>query len=718
MAGAGAGLTLGLVLPSGAARAQADSGDGSEATFAPNAFVRIAPDDSVTVIIKHLEMGQGVFTGLSTLVAEELDARWDQIRPHHAPADASRYNNLFWGPAQGTGGSTSMANAYQQMRRAGAVARAMLVEAAAEQWGLAAADLTVADGEVRTADGSRAASFGSLAETAAGRTAPDPDSVPLKDPKAFRLIGKTTPPRPDTPDKLSGQATFASDIRLSGQLTALVRRPPRFGATVAAVQADEALTMPGVRAIFAIPRGVAVVAESFWQASKAREAVHIDWDETNAVGIGSAAMMDSFRDMAKSAGTVSRSEGDAVAALSAPDSRLVEATYEVPYLAHAPMEPLSAVARLTADGIEVWAGAQAQTFDVLTIAEAAGVRPDAVTLHTVLAGGSFGRRANPGGDYLAEVAAIARGLGERGIEAPVQLLWTREDDVTGGFYRPMALHALRGALDGTGRPLAWRHRVVTPSILRGTPIEGAFMRPDGLDPTTLEGVQDLPYMVPNILVDAHQPETGVPVLWWRAVGHSHSAFAVESYIDELAHAAGADPLVFRLHMLGHEPRHLGVLLKVAEEAGWGLPMEDGRGQGLAVHRSFGTVVAMVAEVTARKETLRVDRLVCAVDCGLAVNPDIVRAQIEGGALFGLSAAMSGRLTLDETGRVKQSNFHDYQVLRFDRAPSVEVHIMPSAEPPSGVGEPGLPPVAPAVANALFAATGERRRRLPLALKES
>jgi len=717
MAGSGAGLTLGLVLPRADAHAQTQAAEDDSAAddslFAPNAFVRIDPDDTVSVVIKHLEMGQGVFLGLTTLVAEELDARWDQMQPESAPADASRYNNLFWGPVQGTGGSTSMANAYQQMRRAGAVARALLVRAAAERWGVPADGLRVADGTVSTADGDRTASFGALATDAAALPVPDPESIPLKDSSAFRLIGKATPPRPDSADKIRGSAVYAGDIRLKGRLSALVRRPPRFGATLTEMHPDEIMAMPGVKAVFAVPAGVAVVAETFWQAHKAREALRVTWNTDAAVSVGTDDMMARFRDLATTPGTIFRNDGDALAALSDKDATPIEAVYEVPYLAQAPMEPLSAVARMRADGIEVWAGSQAPTLDVLSIAAAAGVPPDAVTLNTVLAGGSFGRRANPTGDYLAEVAAIARGLADRGMEVPVQLQWTREDDIRGGAYRPMALHALRGALDTTGRPTAWRHRVVCPSILTGTPLENAFMGDDGIDPTAVEGVRDLPYALPNLLADLHMPETGVPVLWWRSVGHSHSAFAVESFLDEMAHAAGADPLVLRLHLLGHEPSHLGVLLKVAQEAGWGLPMPAGRGQGLAVHRSFGTTVAMVAEVAANKDGFSVERLVCAVDCGLAVNPDTVRAQIEGGALYGLSAALSGRLMLNKTGQVQASNFHDYQVLRMDAAPAVEVHIVPSTAPPSGVGEPGVPPVAPAVGNALFAATGQRLRRLPL-----
>jgi len=383
-------------------------------------------------------------------------------------------------------------------------------------------------------------------------------------------------------------------------------------------------------------------------------------------------------------------------------------------MAHAPMEPLSAVALKTAGGIEVRTGSQIPTMDVLAIAEAAGLRPDQVTLRTLYAGGSFGRRATPDNDVAAEVAAIARGLFDRGISAPVKLLWSREDDIRGGRYRPMALHSLRGALDEARRPLAWQHRIVTQSILKGTPFESVLVK-DGLDQTSVEGVIDLPYAIPNMLGDLHGPDPGVPVLWWRSVGHSHTAFAVESFVDELAHDAGADPLAWRMDLLADHPRLLGVLMLAADKAGWAAPLDAGRGRGIAVHKSFGSYVAHVAEVTVSDTTLTVDRLVCAVDCGIPVNPDMIRAQMEGGTGFGLSAALRGRITLDDTGKVMQSNFHDFEILRMFAMPPVEVHIVPSTEPPSGVGEPGVPTVAPALANAIFAASGKRLRDLPLKL---
>ncbi len=710
MGGAGAGLTLALVLPGGAAPAEAATGG----PFAPNAFLRIDPDTTITVIIKHLEMGQGVYTGLATLVAEELDAAWSQVRAEHAPANAELYNNLFWGPVQGTGGSSSLANAFLQMRRAGAVARAMLRQAAASAWGVRVDTVGTAEGHLIHPGTGERIPYGAMAARAADVSPPDPESVPLKAPEDFTLIGRADLRRTDALEKTDGRAIYASDVMLNGLLTAVVLRPPRFGATLKALDASAAEVMPGVKAVFPIPRGVAVVADGFWRTQKARQAVMVEWDETNAVRVGSKALWGRYRALAETPGQTVRDDGDIHAALATAASSVIEATYTVPYMAHTPMEPLSAVALKTAGGIEVRAGSQIPTLDVLAIAEAAGLRPDQVTLRTLYAGGSFGRRATPDSDVAAEVAAIARGLFDRGISAPVKLLWTREDDIRGGRYRPMALHSLRGALDESRRPLAWHHRMVTQSILKGTPFESVLVK-DGIDQTSVEGAVDLPYAIPNMLADLHGPDPGVPVLWWRSVGHSHTAFAVESFVDELAHAAGADPLAWRMDLLADHPRLLGVLMLAADRAGWGAPLETGRGRGVAVHKSFGSYVAHVAEVTVSGTTMTVDRLVCAVDCGFPVNPDMIRAQMEGGTGFGLSATLRGRITLDDTGKVMQSNFHDFEILRMSAMPPVEVHIVPSTEPPTGVGEPGVPTVAPAVANAIFAASGQRLRDLPLKL---
>lgn len=710
MGGAGVGLTLALVLPGGSAPAEAANGG----PFVPNAFLRIDPDNMVTVIIKHLEMGQGVYTGLATLVAEELDAAWPQVRAEHAPANAELYNNLFWGPVQGTGGSSSLANAFLQMRRAGAVARAMLRQAAAGAWDVDADTVETADGHLIHPGTGERVPYGAMAGRAASVPPPDPESVPLKTPEDFTLIGRADLRRTDALEKTDGRAIYACDVMLNGLLTAVMLRPPRFGATLKTLDASAAEVMPGVTAVFPIPRGVAVVADGFWRAQKARQALKVEWDETNAVRIDSKALWSQYRALADTPGVVFRDDGDSHAALATATSSVIEAVYTAPYMAHAPMEPLSAVALKTAGGIEVRAGAQLPTLDVLAIAEAAGLRPDQVTLKTLYAGGSFGRRGTPDGEVMAEVASIARGLFDRGITAPVKLVWTREDDIRGGRYRPMALHSLRGALDEARRPLAWHHRVVTQSILKGTPFESVLVK-NGIDQTSVEGVVDLPYAIPNMLAELHGPDPGVPVLWWRSVGHSHTAFAVESFVDELAHAAGADPLAWRMDLLADHPRLLGALMLAADKAGWGAPLEPGRGRGVAVHESFGSFVAHVAEVTVSDSDVTVDRLVCAVDCGVAVNPDMIRAQMEGGTGFGLSAALRGRITLDDTGKVMQSNFHDFEILRFSAMPPVEVHIVPSTEPPSGVGEPGVPTVAPAVANAIFAASGQRLRDLPLTL---
>lgn len=707
----GAGLTLGLI-PLGRA-AMRESGPGlagaaptAAGDFAPNAFLRIAPDGIVTVISKHLEMGQGSYTGLATLVAEELDADWAQVRVEGAPADATRYRNLFWGEAQGTGGSTAIANSWEQMRRAGAAARQMLIEAAAQQWGVEASAITVADGQVHDTAGGRSAGFGALAEDAARR--PVPDEVRLKDPAAFRLIGRRLP-RKDNLEKTNGSALFTQDLRLPGMLTALVAHPPRFGGRLRGVDGAAALATPGVRQVVEIPSGVAVVGADFWSAKRGREALKLDWDLGEAFAQDSAEILADYRALAATPGTVARNDGDATAALEAA-AGAIEAEYSVPFLAHAAMEPLDCVVRIDDEGCEVWNGEQMQTSDQHNIASLLGIAPERVRIHMLYAGGSFGRRANPKADYLLEAVQIARAL-PRGV--PLKLIWTREDDMRGGFYRPMYLHRLRGALDAEGLPSAWEQRIVGQSILAGTPFEAMLVK-DGVDQTSVEGAANLPYAIPNLRVELHSPTLPVPVLWWRSVGSTHTAFATECFVDELAHAAGQDPLAFRRTLLRDHPRHLQVLELAAAKAGWGGPLGGGRGRGIAVHESFNSFVAQVAEVTVRRGRIQVDRVVIAVDCGIAVNPDVIEAQMQGGMGFGLTAALGGELTFRD-GAVEQSNFHDYPLLRIDQMPEVEVHIVASGEPPTGVGEPATPVIAPAVANAVFAATGQRLRTLPLRL---
>ena len=699
-----AGLTIGFHWSGPLSRALADTAK----DFTPNAFLRIAPDNSVTVIAKHLEMGQGTYTGLATIVAEELDADWAQIRVESAPADASKYANLAFGTIQGTGGSSAMANSWMQLRNAGATARAMLVAAAAAEWNVPPASLTVERGVVRHTPSNRQATFGDLAAKAASQ--PAPDKVALKDPKDFKLIGQKLP-RVDIPGKTNGTAQFTIDVTFPNMLVAVLQRPPLFGATAKSFDATATKAVPGVVEVLQVPRGVAVVAKSFWAAKLGRDALKVAWDDSKAEKRSTAAIMAEYRTLAEQPGKPARKEGDAAAALKGA-AKLITATYEFPYLAHAPMEPLDAVVKLDADSCEIWCGDQFQTVDQGNAAATAGLKPEQVKIHTLLAGGSFGRRANMGSDYIVEAVSVAKALGANGI--PVKLQWTREDDIRGGLYRPLYLHRLEAALDNNGQLVGWQHRIVGQSIIAGTAF-AAVMVKDGIDGTSVEGAANLPYAVPNMLVELSTTETGVPVLWWRVVGSSHTAYATEAFIDEIAHAAGKDPFAFRQAMLEHHPRHKAVLELAAKAAGWGSPLPKGKGRGIAVAEAFGTYVAQVAEVTvAPNGKVKVDRVVCAVDCGTPINPDVITAQMEGGIGFGLGAALYGAITLKD-GQVEQTNFDAYQVLRIDEMPKVEVHIVPSPEAPTGVGEPGVAPVGPAVANAVFAATGKRLRVLPFAV---
>ncbi|BAL26186.1 xanthine dehydrogenase family protein molybdopterin-binding subunit [Azoarcus sp. KH32C] len=716
---AGAGLTLAVVLP-GARGAVLPGADGpsavggaaaSAAEFAPNAFVRIAPDNTVTVVAKHLEMGQGTYTGLATLVAEELDADWSQVVTKGSPADAARYNNLFWGNAQGTGGSTAIANSFEQLRQAGATARAMLVQAAAERWRVPADEISVKAGVVSHARSGRKARFGELAEAASLLQVPQ--QVKLKDPKDFTLIGRHVP-RKDSVAKTTGRAQFTQDVKLPGMLVAVVAHPPRFGATVKSVDDGGARSVPGVADVVRIPTGVAVLARDYWTAKKGRDALKVEWDESAAYRGSSDAILADYRKRAATPGAVARKDGDAAAALGKA-AKVIDAEYAFPYLAHAAMEPLNCVMRLDANGCEVWNGEQFQTVDQMTVAGILGLKPEQVKLNMLFAGGSFGRRANPHSDYLVETAHIVKAIGGR---APVKLVWSREDDMRAGYYRPIYLHRLQAALDAQGKPLAWSERIVGQSILAGTAFESMMVK-DGVDATSVEGAATLPYAIPNLQVELHTTngDVKVPVQWWRSVGSTHTAYATEVFLDELATAAGKDPVGYRLGLLAGHPRHAGVLKLAADKADWGKPLAAAktgkRGRGVAVHESFHTYVAQVVDVTVMPDgQFKVDRVVCAVDCGIAVNPDVIRAQMEGGIGFGLAAALSGAITLKD-GQVEQSNFHDYQVLRIDQMPRIEVHIVPSAEKPTGVGEPGVPPLAPALANALFAATGKRIRTLPI-----
>ncbi len=691
------GLVIGFWLPlrSGPAFAQAPNKPAAD----PNAFLRIAKDGTVTVMVKHLEFGQGVTTALPMLVAEELDCDWAKVRAELAPAAPAYYHTAFG--MQATGGSTSTADSWMQLRTVGAQARAMLVGAAAAQWKVKPEACRVSRGVVH-GPGGRKAGFGSLAVAAAKR--PPPESVTLKSPKDFRLIGRPTR-RLDSADKVNGATTFGLDVKRPNLHTAVVAHPPVFGAKVAGFDAAKVKAIPGVTHVVETSHGVAVVAKSFWAAKKGRDALEIRWDLGPGAALSSEGLRREYRDLAGKPGPVARKAANPASPKGA--VKTVVAEYEVPFLAHAPMEPLNCTVEFKGDGAEIWCGSQFQTVDQGAAAKVLGLPVEKVRLNTMPAGGGFGRRANPAADYVIEACEVARGA-----KVPVKVVWTREDDIRGGYYRPMYVHRVEAGVDARGRVSGWNHAIVGQSILAGTPFE-KFMVKDGIDATSVEGVSDTPYDLPDLALTLHTTKSPVPSLWWRSVGHSHTAFVMETMIDELAAAAGKDPVDFRRTLLAKQPRVLAVLDKAAAAAGWGGPLPKGVGRGIAVHESFGSVCAHVAEVTLVEGAVRVKRIVSAFDCGLVVNPLTVQAQVQGAIAFGLSAALHGEITL-EAGQVKQSNFHDYPVLRINEMPAVEVHLVPSGlDRPTGVGEPATPPVAPSVANALFALTGKRARVLPL-----
>lgn len=555
---ASGGLLIGIQFPgiSGLAVAQPSAAQSASANaFMPNAFVRIGSDERVTVIVNHSEMGQGVYTSLPMLLADELDADWNKVGFEPAPVDP-KYNHPAFG-IQMTGGSSSVYSGLQQFREAGAAARAMLIAAAAQQWNVAASDCRTESGAVL--NGARKLSYGQLASAAAKLT--PPEHVQLKDPKDFKLIGKPIK-RLDTPEKLNGSAVFGIDVKLPGMLTAVIARPPIFGAKMKSFDDSRARSMPGVRKIVAIPAGVAVIADTFWQAKKARDAVRVDWDEGSMHNFNTSEMMHQFRERAKSPGSSVRKDGDFDAAMASA-AKKIEAVYEVPYLSHLMMEPLNCAVDLRADSCEVWTGSQFQTIDRANAAKIAGLPPEKVQLHTTFLGGGFGRRANPQSDFVVEAVYVAKAAG-----APVKVLWTREDDMQGGWYRPAFLHAIEGGVDASGNAVSWRSRLVGQSIMAGTPFAAAMMKGKNYDPASVEGVDDLPYEIPNLTVESHQAEINVPVQWLRSVGHSHTAFATECFMDELAGAAGKDPYQFRRGLLQKHPRHLGVLDLAAQKASW------------------------------------------------------------------------------------------------------------------------------------------------------
>ncbi|HWM28818.1 MAG TPA: xanthine dehydrogenase family protein molybdopterin-binding subunit, partial [Woeseiaceae bacterium] len=583
--------------------------------------------------------------------------------------------------------------------------RAMLVAAAAEKWQVPASHISVSRGIVFFDN--KKLTFGELAAGAAKQ--PVPADVKLKDPKDFILIGKPAT-RTDARAKSNGSAIFTQDVKLPGMLTAVVLHPPRFGAKLKSFDATAAKRVKGVEQVvaFSTPatNGVAVLAKDYWSAKKGRDALIADWDESAAFRLGSSEIMTEYKRLATTPGSSARKEGDADAALKGA-AKTVEAAYEFPYLAHATMEPMNCVVKLDGGGCEVWNGEQFQTPDQAAVAKLLGLPAAQVRIHQLFAGGSFGRRANPHSDYLLEAAAIAKAAnGSR----PVKLVWGREDDMRAGYYRPMYYHTLKAGLDAQGNLVAWKHVIVGQSILTGTAFE-SFAVKDGVDGSSVEGASNLPYAIPNLAVELLTPKIGVPVQWWRSVGSTHTAFATECFLDEIAREARKDPFELRRSLLGKHPRHKAVLELAAQKAGWDNP-KTGISRGIAVHESFNTFVAQVVEISGEQSSLKIERVVCAVDCGVAVNPNIIAMQMESGIGFGLSAALTGAITLKE-GVVEQSNFHDYPVLRMNQMPKVEVFIVPSQEKPTGVGEPGTPVIAPALANAILAMQGKPIRSLPL-----
>lgn len=671
-------------------------------------FIKIAPDGAVTVISKHIEFGQGNHAGLAAIVAEELDADWSRVTVEQAPANAKRYANSALG-VQLTGGSSAISNSWDQLRRAGATARAMFIQAASNRWNVPVGEIVVKDGVLNHASG-KTAGFADLLADAA--KVPPPKDVKLKDPKAFTLIGTDRVRRKDSQAKSDGTARYTQDVRLPNMLTAMVAHPPRFGAKVRSFDADAARKIPGVVDVFQIPSGVAVVAQDTHAAKLGREALTVAWDEEEAEKRGSAAITQHFKDVLVGQDASVEWEpfdqrGDAASLSAAKGDSVLEATYEFPYLAHATMEPMNCVASVDGSKVKLTFGSQGPTLDQLNAAKVVGCLPGSVEIETLFAGGSFGRRSTFESDYVVECVHIAKKIGDG---KPVKLVWTREDDMRAGYFRPIVLHAVKVTLDKDGYPAGWRHRIVTQSIMKNAPMPMG----KGPDPSAIEGAAGSPYLKATPVVDAQVafPDVGVPVLWWRSVGATHTAFVMEHTIDQLARKAGKDPVDYRraLYRKAGAERHLATLNLAIEKAG--PAPTPGWARGVAVHESFGSVVAQVAEVKLENGVPRVGRVVSAIDCGVAIAPDQIAAQMEGGICYGLSAALFGEVTLTD-GQVDQGNFDTYRVLRINEAPMVETHVVPSGNRPSGVGEPGTPVIGPAVANALLALDERVIQRLPL-----
>jgi len=690
-AAGGAGLVLGVSLPDRL------DGDASRSNgFEPNAFIQIGTDGSVIIWCARPEMGQGVRTSMPMIVAEELDVPWEGIEIRQAPAHATKYGRMS------VGGSGSVRGSWDPLRRAGAAGRMMLRQAAAATWNVPVEECETEPGEVVHRPSGRRAHYASLATSAADL--PVPDNPPLKDPSTYRILGRPIP-RTDTPLKVNGTARFGIDIKQPGMKIAMVSRCPVFGGRAATWDAGAALGVQGVRGVYQIERGVAVVADDTWSAIKGRRALTVEWDEGDTRTLTSGEISERLRRAAEAGGAVAQDTGSFETAQRAA-ARTVRATYEVPFLSHAPMEPQNTLAWVREDRCEIWTPCQVPQSALRRVARMTGLPDDRITINITFLGGGFGRRLET--DYVAEAVELSRLTG-----GPVKVVWEREDDIRQDWYRPASVHVLEAAVDETNQPVAWRHCLAAPSIAEyHSP--GIVSRRHGMDRGAVAGARDLAYGFPNIRVEYAWVPLPIPVGWWRSVFDSQNAFANECFVDELAEIAGSDPVAFRRAWLRDRPRHLGVLNLAAERAGWGTPLPAGHAHGVAVHKSFGTSVAHVADVSIDNGRPRVHRVVAAVDCGFALNPETVEAQIQGAIVYGLTAALKGRITIRD-GRVVESNFHDYRMLRIHEMPDVEVHIVRSGERPTGIGEPGLPPIAPAVANALYRLTGTRIRTLPITL---
>lgn len=696
------GLLLSFSVPSGAASAAL-----SATGFSPNALLRIDTDDTIRIILNKVEMGQGIWTTLAMLIAEELDCDWTRIRVEHRVIEGPHLDESMW--VLSTGGSDTVKSEFDRYRSTGAIARTMLVQAAAQRLGIAPEQCATAEGHVQA--GTTRFSYGSLAADAARLPVPE---VKLRSRSEWKLIGRLhgKPPRKlDVPDKVNGKALYGIDIQFPGLLTAVLERCPVFGGKVKSYDASEALRIPGVRKVVQVPAGVAVAADHFWAALQGRKALHTEWDTQGAGNPDTAQLFAQYREAADQPGRVAQTKGDVASAWHLAQS-VYEQAFCFPFLAHSPMETLNCTVKLSADKCEIWTATQSNALHRQEVARFLGFRDEQVTLYTPVMGGSFGRRGSFGNDWVMEAVYIAQASGEA-----VKLVWTREDDIRGGYYRPVYLHKVKVGTDAAGMPVAWKHDVVGQSLFVNTVLE-KDIAPNGVDYSTIDGVNGSPYIAgcPDHAVTLHTTANSVPVLAWRSVGNTHTAFVMETVIDELAFQAGIDAVEYRKKLLANHPRHFAALTTAAEKAGWppaslnGLPPEHF--QGVAVHEAMGSVVAQIVEISYSNRNLKVHRVVCAIACGLAVNPDGVKAQMEGGIIYGLTAALLGEISI-ENGAIRQSNFHDYRILRMEEAPVIEVHIVEDDGKMGGAGEPGVAPIAPALANAFFAATGKRVRKLPL-----